>query len=75
MIKIDISLAIAVYLCFSVALVFIVWILYNRFGKDSSGNEADCVRQCPYCTRIVLNYRKLDIIQCPQCGSYIKGND
>lgn len=74
MIRIDLSLAIAVYLCLSIGLVFILWIFYNFYGKESS-DEADCVRQCPYCTHIVLNYKKMEILQCPQCGSYIKGDD
>lgn len=75
MIEIDISWAIAAYLSFFITLVFMVWVFYNFYRKDSLDGEADYVRQCPYCTHIVLNYKKLDIIQCPQCGSYIKGND
>ena len=55
MIKIDFSSAVSVYLSFSIFLVFVVWIFYNR-NRDITLNETKYLRQCPYCTYVFFAY-------------------
>jgi len=55
MIKIDFSSAISVYLCFSIFLVFILWVFYN-YSKGGILNETKYLQQCPYCTYMFFNY-------------------
>jgi len=55
MIKIDFSSAISIYLCFSIFLVFIIWVFYN-YRKGSIINETKYLQQCPYCTYMFFNY-------------------
>lgn len=70
MIKINIVTAISIYLCFSLSIVFILWIFYN-YRKSGMFNKTDYLQQCPYCTFIFFNYKKTDIQICPQCKSYL----
>ena len=55
MIKIDFSSAISIYLCFSIFLVFILWVFYN-YRKGGIFNETKYLQQCPYCTYMFFNY-------------------
>ena len=55
MIKIDFSSAVSIYLCFSIFLVFILWVFYN-YRKGGILNETKYLQQCPYCTYMFFNY-------------------
>jgi len=55
MIKIDFSSAISIYLCFSIFLVFILWVFYT-YSKGGILNETKYLQQCPYCTYMFFNY-------------------
>jgi len=55
MIKIDFSSAISIYLCFSIFLVFMLWVFYN-YHKGGILNETKYLQQCPYCTYMFFNY-------------------
>jgi len=55
MIRIDFSSAISAYLCFSIFLVFILWVFYNQRKGDIT-NETKYLQQCPYCTYMFFNY-------------------
>ncbi|OGX37352.1 MAG: hypothetical protein A3G91_00585 [Omnitrophica WOR_2 bacterium RIFCSPLOWO2_12_FULL_50_9] len=72
MIKIDIVLAISLYLCSSICLVFVLWMFYNlrEGGQVSSDNLSD-LQQCPYCTYVFFHGNKNDVLMCPQCQCYI----
>ncbi len=56
MIKIDFSSAIAIYLSFSIVLVFVLWLFYTMRRGDIL-NETKYLQQCPYCTYMFFNYR------------------
>ncbi|VAX35444.1 hypothetical protein MNBD_UNCLBAC01-1956 [hydrothermal vent metagenome] len=71
MIKIDISLAIAIFLCIFCFLVFIVWIFYNYHGKATIG-KIECLKQCTYCSYVFFNYSEEHEYVCPQCKSYLQ---
>ena len=55
MFKISFSSAIAFHLCFSIFLVFTLWIFYNsrRYGISK---ETKYLQQCPYCTYLFFEY-------------------
>ena len=79
MIKIDFSLAITLFLSFSIIIVFIFWLPYN--GHDTEGlDNARWLRQCPYCTYAFFYYPNKEeggqeaggkLLKCPHCKSYI----
>ncbi len=73
MIQVDIVLAIAVLLSFSLAVVFVLWIFYNfRGGKErTTADSVDQVQQCPYCTYVFVNDEQGEVLMCPRCKSYI----
>lgn len=76
MIRVDIVLAISIYLCFSLCLVFILWVFYNFSGRRTSvSDETNDLQQCPYCTYVFRNYQKGEVYICPQCKSYIAVED
>ncbi|MBI5149598.1 MAG: hypothetical protein HZA28_02345 [Candidatus Omnitrophica bacterium] len=71
MIKVDLLLAVAIFLSVPLCLVFLLWIFYNfRRGQTTTLDEAQ-VRQCPYCTHVFLSYGEGEIQMCPRCQSYI----
>lgn len=57
MLRITFSSAIAVYLCFSIFLVLILWIFYN-YRRSGILNETKYLQQCPYCTYLFFDYRQ-----------------
>ena len=71
MIKIDILLAVAIFLSIPLCVVFVVWIFYNFHRGRMAGPDEDQIRQCPYCTYVFVSYREGDIQMCPRCQSYI----
>ena len=73
MIQVDVVLAMAIFLSLSLAVVFALWIFYNfRGGKEkTTADNAEQVRQCPYCTHVFVSYEQGDVIMCPRCKSYI----
>ncbi len=70
MIKIDIVVAISIYLSFTLALVFIFWIFYTCNAKSVMG-ESNYLKQCVYCTYVFFEYKKKNVLICPRCKSYI----
>jgi len=70
MIKVQFTEAIAIYLCFSIVLVFIVWMSYN-YRERSLLNHPRFLRQCHYCTYIFFYYRESGSVICPRCKSYL----
>ena len=73
MIKIDFSTAIALFLFFNMALVMVLWVIYNCNSKSDSGiQSAQNFRQCPYCCFVYLNYQVASFQTCPQCKSLIE---
>lgn len=51
MLKVSFSSAIAVYLSFSIFLVFVLWIFYN-YRRNGIFNETKYLQQCPFCTHV-----------------------
>lgn len=56
MIKISFSSAVSIYLCFSILLVFVLWIFYN-LNRNDIHSETKHLQQCPYCTYIFFDYK------------------
>ncbi len=72
MINIDFSTAVAIFLTFTLLIVFIPWIFYNYFRKEDWDYESPYVKQCPYCTYIFFHYDPAQFVTCPRCHSLIQ---
>ncbi|MBU1852476.1 MAG: hypothetical protein KJ957_00340 [Candidatus Omnitrophica bacterium] len=73
MIKIEFSLAIAVYLGLTVGLILLVWIYFEkRKTLESFYSENRFFWQCSICTYVYIDSMHNLISQCPRCGSYNK---
>lgn len=71
MIKLDISMAIFLYLLFSAVFLLIVWSFFD-FGtklKTFSSDEK-YIWHCSICTLTYIDSRHEEISKCPRCGSY-----
>ena len=75
MIKIEISLAVALYISLSIFLVISAWIFYNYNRKEKNLiNDAMHLEQCRFCAHVFFNYLDKEILICPLCKSYIQAN-
>ena len=76
MLKIDFSLAVAVFLTLDFLVVISIWIFYTytNDGETDVGNSK-YFRQCPYCCVVFFDYQKQALRACPQCKSLIDHND
>jgi len=73
MIKIEFSLAIALYIALTVSLVLILWLILERKKviKFSSAEDR-FFWQCNICTYVYVDSKNSVISQCPRCRSYNK---
>jgi len=71
MIKIELTLAISLYLICSVVGILVLWIVYERRKEFKRGNpEEKFVWQCNICTFFYVDSQSDEISVCPRCGSY-----
>ena len=71
MIKIEFSLAVALYIVFTTCLVFIFWMIAEK--KKIQGTIALEKRffwQCAICTYVYVDSTHDTLSKCPRCGSY-----
>jgi len=73
MILIDFSLAVTIFICVVLALVFGRWIIYTYNNSDQMVllEQKEELVICPYCTHIFFDYHKGKVKICPRCESYI----
>ncbi|HTL69666.1 MAG TPA: hypothetical protein VL404_00070 [Candidatus Eisenbacteria bacterium] len=73
MIRIDVSLAVCLYVLASLAAVFILWIFFEKKAvlPKFVREEAD-VWECSICAYTYVDSTHHEISQCPQCKSYNK---
>ena len=70
MIKLDISLAVFLYLFFSVIGLLILWIFFEERMKFIYFREEDIyVWQCDICAYTYVDSSNRDISRCPRCNS------
>ena len=73
MFRVDISTAVFLYILSSLAVIFILWIFFEKkqvlpkFVRE----EAD-VWECSICSHTYVDSTHHEIPQCPQCRSYNK---
>lgn len=73
MIKIELTLLVALYLIFTVCLILIVWIYFEkRKILRPLSTDMSFFWQCNICTHVYVDTRHSVISQCPKCGSYNK---
>jgi len=74
MIKIDLVVAISVFLFFILLLVIGQWLSYNTHQENRSFiSESRYLFQCSFCTFLFFDYTETNIKKCPNCKSYIDG--
>jgi len=75
MIKVDISMALFLYLFFSVFIVLLAWIFIS-FGTKlkTFSSEEKYIWHCSICGHTYIDSRHDEISKCPRCGSYIEKN-
>jgi rRNA maturation endonuclease Nob1 len=71
-IKIEFSLAVALYLILTTCFVLMILIFKNRKDPKQFSSEKFFLLQCSICTYIYVDSRHANISQCPRCGSYNK---
>lgn len=73
MIKLDISTAVLLYVMSSLAVMFFLWIFYERSASFPKfiREEAD-IWECSICSYAYVDSTHHEISQCPQCRSYNK---
>jgi len=70
MIKLDLSLAIFFYLFFTVIIIFILWVWFERSaGGGAFSQSRKNVWQCHICGHIYTEEKTGDFSRCPQCKS------
>lgn len=73
MIKIELSLAVSLYLVLSVIGILIVWFFLEKKKKVRRANpEEKFVWQCSICTYFYVDSQNEEFSVCPRCGSYNK---
>ncbi len=72
MIKIDFSLAAALYLILTTCLVLLLILFENRKEPKQFSSDRNFLWQCAICTYVYVDSRHNKISQCPRCGSYSK---
>jgi hypothetical protein len=70
MIKIEFSLAVALYLILTTCFVLLIIIFKNRKEPKQFFSENIFLWQCSICTYVYVDSRHANISQCPRCGSY-----
>ena len=71
MIKLDISVALFLYLSFSAILILILWSFVD-FGTKLKTYSSDekYIWHCSICSYNYIDSRHDDMSTCPRCGSY-----
>ncbi|NQU74266.1 MAG: hypothetical protein HQ547_06140 [Candidatus Omnitrophica bacterium] len=71
MIKIELSLAISLYLIFSVIGILLLWVFFERKrGFGGINPEEKFIWQCHICTFFYIDSQSDEISICPRCGTY-----
>jgi len=74
MIKVELSIAVGIYLIFSMILLLSLWV-WQSFKKEkhiSLASDEKKVVQCSVCFYSYVDNKKDSISKCPQCGSWNK---
>ena len=73
MIKLELSVALALYLLSGMIFVFTIWCLseVRKRAKDLESEEG-FVWRCPTCTHIYVDSKADEISRCPLCKSLVK---
>lgn len=72
MINLDFSLAVALYILFTITIVFAVWFFNRKQKTKDLSLDAKFIWFCAICTHTYINTKENIISICPKCGSYNK---
>jgi DNA-directed RNA polymerase subunit RPC12/RpoP len=73
MIKLEVSMAVALYLFFSVVIVLVLWMFSGYRGRQRKFSSEDrYIWHCSICDHTYVDSIHEGLSQCPQCGSYVE---
>ncbi|MDD5595483.1 MAG: hypothetical protein PHY94_04465 [Candidatus Omnitrophica bacterium] len=72
MIKIDFSLAVALYSLIFLAVILVLWVSAKRQKDRDLSLDDRFIWFCAICTYTYINTRDDGFSVCPRCGSYNK---
>jgi len=72
MIKIDFSLAIALFIIFFISSILVIWLLSKKQKDKDLSLDDRFIWFCSVCTYTYINTKEDAISVCPRCGSYNK---
>ena len=74
MITIDIALGVSLYLTVMMIFFGFMWFKYAVVDDpvNREASSAGIVRQCPYCSHIIIGNGKTEVVRCPLCQSYLE---
>lgn len=75
MIKVDFSLAIALYILLFLKLVLIIWIFSKKQKDKDLTLDQRFIWFCSICAYTYVNTKEDTISLCPRCGNYNKKNN
>ena len=71
MIKVDISMALFLYLFFSTIIILVLWSFFNfGTGLKTFSSEEKYIWHCNICANTYIDSRHEEISKCPVCGSF-----
>lgn len=71
MIKIELNLAVSIYLSISL-IILLFWVIFEGRKKLSRYSSEKSLRQCPVCFYAYIDSRAEEISQCPRCKTLHK---
>jgi len=71
MIKIELNLAVSIYLSVSL-IILVLWLVFEWRKKLSRYSLGKSLRQCPVCFYAYIDSHAEEISQCPQCKTLHK---
>lgn len=72
MITLDFSIAVSLLVLFSIAAIFIFWLMKRREKDRETSLDERFIWFCSICTYTYVNTKEGSISICPRCGSYNK---
>jgi hypothetical protein len=74
MIKIDFSLAVALYIFLFISIILIAWMFGRRQKDKDLSLDPKFIWHCAVCTYTYINTKEEKISLCPRCQSFNKKN-
>ena len=73
MIRVDLGLAVGIYIMATLGVFVSLWWVSFRSRKGAEEwNPTEDVRRCPYCGQVFIDQLRRGSMKCPFCESYLE---